>query len=259
MYTKKLSSAALALALIITLPSCIYKIALKKAGILDKENSIIKISNQQKEICFLPMHHIGKKEFYDDTKRQLDSLTNLGYYIFFEGLSIKTIDEKIKDTLLRKMRSVTGVDLVNLVKNGGYIDSATGHTIFPNKGLNRIVKKEKLVGQPSSLKKPKLETATGMGVDEDLSNLIKGFEAKYGIIRLTDKDWNTALGEPFKINNGNSKFKKEYIRIYLRNKYLAQQIASSTHNKIVLVYGKNHKKGLVEELQKIDATYNIIQ
>ncbi|NOU39627.1 MAG: hypothetical protein HOO89_13010 [Ferruginibacter sp.] len=259
MYTKKLNSVALALAIILTLQSCIYRIALKQAGILDKENSIIKISNQQKEICFLPMHHIGKKEFYDDTKRQLDSLINLGYYVFFEGLNNKTIDEKIKDTLLRKMRSVTGVDLVNLVKKGGYIDSATGLTIFPNKGLNKIIKKENLVSQPSNLKKPKIEMATGMGVDEDLSNLIKGFEAKYGIIQLTDKDWNTNLGEPFKIKNGNSKSKKEYIKQYLRNKYLAQQIVSSTHNKIVLVYGKNHKKGLLEELQKIDATYNIVQ
>ena len=47
---------------------------LKNAGIFDNRISVRKLSNDKKDLVFMPMHHIGKQAFYDDVKSQIDSL-----------------------------------------------------------------------------------------------------------------------------------------------------------------------------------------
>ena len=45
----------------ILLSSCLTKIALKSLGVFEKSVSVNYITNDKKQIVFLPMHHIGTK------------------------------------------------------------------------------------------------------------------------------------------------------------------------------------------------------
>ena len=56
--------------------------ALKKSGVFDTKSGLKVIENNQKKIIFIPMHHIGKKEFYDDVANKVDSLQNLNFSVF---------------------------------------------------------------------------------------------------------------------------------------------------------------------------------
>jgi hypothetical protein len=51
--------------------------AYRYIGVFDKEAKEKRISNEKKELVFIPMHHVGKKEFYDDVKKKIDSLHQL--------------------------------------------------------------------------------------------------------------------------------------------------------------------------------------
>ena len=93
-------------------------------GVFDKEVSKKYISNGTKKLVFFEMHHVGKQEFYDDVKHDLDSLLGEGYKLFFEGVGLdKSIDSLTKDTLFRKVRKITGMDMNALSKNNGYLDT----------------------------------------------------------------------------------------------------------------------------------------
>ena len=106
------------------LSSCFTKIALNSMGVFDKEVSKKYISNGNKNLVFFEMHHVGKQEFYNDVKHDLDSLLGKGYILFFEGVGLnKPKDSLTMDTLFRKVRKITGMDMNALSKNNGYLDT----------------------------------------------------------------------------------------------------------------------------------------
>ena len=249
------------LLLSLSFQACLVKTLMKSIGIYDKTNTIQKISNGEKDLCFLPMHHIGKQEFYDDTKTKLDSLSKNGYYIFFEGIQGKNmVDKNQRDTLFRKLRRLTGIDLYKMGKGGGYIDSLTNESVFNNSIIDNRIKKDKLVNQPASLRKTN-DTTLGRGADASLTEMITKYETKYGKVVLNENDFNIPLGEKYDRTKGEkiSKEKRKYLILDIRNEEIANQIYNSTNKKIVLVCGKNHFDGLLEALKKLDNKFEAVK
>ncbi len=82
---KKITILSVLIFAICSLSSCIQKILLKKVGAFDKSATTKEITNGDKTIVFVPMHHVGKQEFYNDVRQKIDSLQKNGYIIYYEG------------------------------------------------------------------------------------------------------------------------------------------------------------------------------
>ncbi len=132
----------LSLILLIT-SSCVSLIlnsALNDMGAFDEKVKIDNLSNGNKEIAFINMHHIGRKEFFNDVSAKVDSLQEQNYLIFYESvIEDKNRDSLLKDENRRKIRKIIGfipeqhLDTVNNNVFGKYKYSGAknGHSIPP--------------------------------------------------------------------------------------------------------------------------------
>ena len=222
-------------------------------GVFDKEVSKKYISNGKKHLVFFEMHHVGKQAFYDDVKHDLDSLLGEGYKLFFEGVGLdKSIDSLTKDTLFRKVRKITGMDMNALSKNNGYLDTVNNKLAGKKTSL---IKKNKLVNQPPRMY-PKDDTIRTKRVDANYLSLVIAVEKKFGPIVLEPIDYNTKFGEKY-TTPGNKTMRNYFIQEY-RNELIADAIIRDTASKIILLYGKKHLEGIFENLKKSDANYKMV-
>ncbi|MEP6467461.1 MAG: hypothetical protein ABJB05_14225 [Parafilimonas sp.] len=236
------------LILLFTFCSC-YTTVFQFMGVMDKSPSLKSMTNPQKEIIFIPMHHIGKQAFYSNVKKQVDSLRNIGYSIYFEGVKFSRLnDSLVNDTLSMKLRKLIGVDFRSMKSNGGYID--TVNNTFMGKKV-KAIKRHKLVNQPKSYNF--FDTSVDRRVDVYLSDALNAFENKYKLIILNACDFSTKPGEKYQC--GNIKGDKKFVTRQYRNEFIATEIVKDSHNKIVLVYGAKHYKGILKELQLKDSTW----
>ncbi|MBP9098018.1 MAG: hypothetical protein KBF74_04320 [Ferruginibacter sp.] len=233
-----------------TFSSCFKQIALNSLGIFEKKVPTKYITNGEKAIVYLPMHHIGKKEFYDHVKHVTDSLIRDGYILYLESVTPgKVTDSLQKDTLYRKARKITGVDLQSLKTNGGYLDT--------NKNtLNGMKIKQKLVNQPKPIP-ANYDSIRSKVVDATLLQLITACEEKFGPIVLEQSDFEMKPGEMQKIPFKNEK--KQYFLLTFRNEFITESILKDQNKKIALMYGAKHFEGILENLQKADKNYKEVE
>ena len=62
----------------------VYDKIFKHKGIYDESIHLETLENDDKEIIFFPIHHLGRDLFYKDVKKKVDSLKKEGYYFFKE-------------------------------------------------------------------------------------------------------------------------------------------------------------------------------
>lgn len=236
-----------------TFSSC-YTLLFKSYGILDKSASPKKISSSNKEVIYIPMHHVGKKEFYADVKMRLDSLQKEGYAIYYEGTKYTRENDSLKnDTIAMKLRKVLGIDLNAMKSQGGYLDTLNG-TLVGKK--IKAVSKHHLVNQPKNYLM--LDTITAKRADIYLSDALLAFEEKYGTVVLTDCDYRMKTGEKYTCDTYKQKEARQFILIDYRNQHLSGEILNDPHSKIAIIYGAKHFKGVLENLQQKDSTWKSI-
>ncbi len=220
-------------------------------GVLKKTASVKQINNSEKKIVFIPMHHIGKESFYRDAMNKIDSLKHAGYTVYYEGLKFSRMNDSLKnDTLAMKLRKVIGLDMRAMKSNGGYIDTIN-NTVMGVKV--KAVKRHHLVNQPRGY--TMFDTTIDKRADVYLSDALNAFEEKYGPIALTDCDFNTKPKDKYKCNGYKGSGDKNFITLDYRNEFIVNEIIKDAHNKIVIVYGARHFKGVLEGLQKHDSTW----
>lgn len=220
------------------LTSC-YSIIGTTAGLHRKTVDVTELTVPNKQVAFVGMRHLGKKAYYADVKAVVERYQNLGYTPYLE--SIKRIgtngeDMKVDTICLMKLRKITTMDL-----SRGY--SKQQRTVF-----DKLVTTHNLIDQP---KYTDLGVKKMLIMDIDYVTLIKYFELKYFEVTLDSCDLATPLGTRYKC----SPFRPEWRRTFtddvvldIRNKYLTQQILTSSDDKILVIYGKGHLKGLKKEL-----------
>lgn len=177
---------------------------------------------KDKTIVFVPMLHIGKSVFYEDVKKNLDSLRSEGFVIFYENVKFdreKYSPEEL-DTLNRKIRKLLGFYFTN------YKDST-------NLSLPKSFFNDKYVLQTKA--------RTGIvekdrKVDLPLDSLVQLYEKKFGEIILAPCDFATPLKAEYNCKTLNS----EYVRHTARDEFILKKIREAPYKKIVLVYGKSH-------------------
>ena len=231
------------LLLLLTLTSCSLIFpsrVLKRSGVFKSKGDlkVIKSNNKEQKILFLGMRHIGRKEFYDDVAKKIDSLQKLEYVVFYENVKdTKDVDFLTVKNSAMKLRKLFGYPPEK------HLDTTTNIIA----GSIKYRGKYKLINQPkySALKADYL-TATWS--DVGLTELITEFEKKYSEIKLDSCDFKTDLkNRDYKCKKAKRKlaknFKKEFISDY-RDKHLANKIIESKKNKILVVYGAAHYYGL---------------
>ena len=235
---------------IILLSSCLTKIALNNLGVFEKSVSVKFITNNKKQIVFLPMHHIGTSEFYKDEARIVDSLVQKGYSVFYEAVNKGNItDELLFDTLKLKFRKITGIPKNSKGKTGLSIDTVN-NTLFGKK--SKLVTKYNLRNQGLSYFK-KYDSTKVINVDASISEMIFAYEKKYGVIVLNKNDFDVKFGDSYK--HRESKEKRNFFTIETRNNIVTNVLMKSNANKIVLVYGSAHFNGIFKNLQAEDKNY----
>jgi hypothetical protein len=231
------------------LQSCVG-IALKSIGAHASSAELRILKSKTKTVCFIPMHHVGKKVFYDDVHRISDSLGRLGYVAFYEGVDTRLKDSLALDLLKRKWRKMMGFYL----DKSGYIDSN-------HRFMGRYKLSKKYVNQPQAETLIAASTQPE-NVDVTMEDLFGAFEKRVAPIELETCDMAIALDSLYKgcqplrvtAQKQYNIFQDDFILKY-RNQHVAHAIQHHENQKIIVIYGSGHFKGLLEELKAIDSTW----
>ena len=212
----------------------LYNIGLNKLGVYDETLSLEKIESIKKEVVFFPMIHIGTEPFYKNISLKIDSLKMLGFVFYLENVEV----DINSDSLLRKYKKISGIAF----NQNGYTDNID--SLFKNK----FKPKKKIISQPS-YNTLGIDSTFGRVVDRTLKDLITYYEINNGEIILEDCDFQTSIFEKSICNDPkiSQDITNDY-RIDYRNKKVVQEILSDTSNKVAVIYGKKHIKGITDLL-----------
>lgn len=182
-----------------------------------------------KEILFLPMHHMGKPEFYDNVKEIIKNKKEDGFRVYYELVSTDfTDDDSLRNEIRRKARKIKGF-------SGTYKDNASGSYF------------SKYIQQPSY---PDLGVdSTDIWADVNYLQLITYWENVNSKIILDSTDMNTPFNE--KLDRGAFYTKDEFNNVFIdyRNKHLINIIKNNSDKKILILYGKGHLKNFRKQLK----------
>jgi hypothetical protein len=225
-------------------------------GVENEKTEFKFIDNKEQEIIFIPMHHVGRKEYYDDVANKVDSLQKLNYTVFYEGV----VDGKEKDSLIRKKNLLKLRKIMGFFPQGqkGYLDTTTNIIA----GKIKYKGKHRLINQPN-YKQLKVDSLTSTRADVSLTELITDFEKNYGQIKLDSCDYRTGFKDKnYKCKKSKRSLRKKFTNGYVkdyRNKFLANKLFKSKKNKILVIYGDAHFSGLWYQLYLLDNNYTLIR
>lgn len=215
--------------------STLINYALEKKGIYDDRITTKTFSIADKQIVFLPMQHVGRKEYYDDVKRKIDSLKSKDYVFFYE----KIIDDT-KDTLdLYKFRKIIHFG----IPKNGYVN------LLDSLYKSGTKFKYTLINQPS-IEDFGLTNKISFNVDMTIKTLINNVGKSKGIV-LEQCDFINSYTQNYKCTD--KLLTKEEWNKYLiddRNEFLLNEVKKSKFKKIVIIFGKAHLEGFENQIIK---------
>jgi len=216
-------------------------------GMLKEKTPAYQLRLADKEVIFIPMHHIGKASYYEAVKLAVLTYQQAGYTVFYESISYADEDPDSRDLYDKKYRYLVG-------RHPGYQKTYSG--IFADTTAN-YQGKSNIIYQPSYLK---LGVDFNQAIKADIpkNELIDEYEYRYGQIPLTQCDSLTRLDQLYQCIGGSLKeknrFDKEFI-MELRDQYLATLIDQSEENKILVIFGRAHYKNVVKQLLRYDPNW----
>jgi hypothetical protein len=204
-----------------------------------KKCKIVELSNGDKTIKFIPMHHVGKPKFYLNVYEKVSSLKEDGYIVYYESAKSDLIEDSLQqDIYQRKFRKMLGFH----IDSTGYAKYFENSSIFKN-----------MIAQPAY---------KNLGVDDidkwvDVSQnkLVDAYEQAYGVIELDPGDRQIPLNSRYQTALRLPKDNVKSIIIDYRNQHLAGQIQQAHDKKILVLYGALHLDGSFDELKKLDKTW----
>ncbi len=220
----------LCLPLLLNLTSCQAIKMVKRMN--ETEVDLHTISNGKQTVQFIPMIHIAKPEFYENVKASIGEAKKEGYVLYYEWIDF---DDASLETKL-KIREMVGLIpspegyanvLAPLVENGYVVQTEEMFLgIVNNKDEN---------------------------TDIDATELVNTYEKRYGEISITDENRNLPLTEQYKATQ--SKKDVHAILLDYRNEHLVDEILKRADEKVIVIYGAEHQKGIFKLLQESDASW----
>lgn len=195
----------------------------------------VDFASDDKKIHFIDMIHLGQQEFYDNVAQEVKKYKEDGYVLFYEW-----IDYETADTLtLRKTKKIVGM-------------------IPSKKGYNLMIERIEVEGVVFQENEQFMNQVNSLDFNVDITpqELIQEYENRHREVQLSNEDLQVPLYGDFNFNN-----EKSVMDIILnhRNKILAERIQNSKYDKIIVMYGADHQKGVLEELQKIDSSWKKVK
>ncbi len=211
-------------------------LAMKIVGAYDDQVIISKLSNNEKEVVLIPMHHLGTVLFYKDVKLKIDSLKQKGYYFYTEEVKADK-----KDTItIRKAIKLTGVPFSK--NNLGY------KHFFDSLYKGKIKLKKELVDQPKPIELG-LDSLNSRNVDVTFKEIVDYYEKKYGELKLQPCDFKKSFYERPDCKDAMiSKKIKDDVILDFRNRNIVDVLVKDKRQKIAIIYGGGHFKGIREAL-----------
>lgn len=230
--------------LLLLLASCnsFYLNSMKRIGLFDNQAYLEEIKVPEKKVIFVPMQHVGTKDYYKDVKYKMDSLQNLGFKPFIESIIIPDyLDINQKEYFYKKFRKITG-NVGNL-----YLDTINNTFV----GKVKLPNNHNLINQPPN--DELFDMSEAVNIDAHLDSIILKFEKMHGTIALTKCDLETDIYDlSYNCKTLDKKTQllfKELFTLRYRDSIIADATLKSNNRKIVLVYGKNHFEGLKKFLE----------
>lgn len=214
-----------------------YNMAFAKTGMFDESIDLISLKNGNKTIVFFPMTHVSTPLFFADVKSKIDSLNKENFYFYYEMISA----DKKQDTVLRKIRKIRGVPF----NRQGYKESLDSMIQKKNIKLDKEV-----IDQPSYPQLGIIENKS-QNLDVSLSEIMEYYESIFEPLVLEECDFNNSIYEFTsckELENAEERYNK--VAVDFRNKHVIDHvIQDSIHNKISIIYGRNHIDGMVKLLK----------
>lgn len=245
--------------------SCKPLTALKK---MNSEDATVEEwkNSTNKNVTFLSMVHLGKPEFYTNVQKTITRLKSEGYIVFYEGVKPGHIsDSALSPTIIEKYSKIPEVrtrdidSLKRLIYNIKF-KRMTG--IFPDTAsLSNFIEDHNLFRNKMVQPPPAVLGITEVDLNVDVTSveLVNSYEQSFGEIELKQIDFAVPFNEPLP---GFRKLKPQSVALIIlnyRNNHLATSIQNSAHNKILVLYGLAHKKGTLEILKQLDATWKVLK
>ena len=205
-----------------------------------KDAKVIEFRNEFKTVKFIPMHHVGKPEFYADVAIKVMALKEEGYIVYFEAAKMDHIEDSLKlDEYKRKFRKMLGIH----VDSTGYTKHLENYSLFRN-----------MIDQPAY--KDLGVTDGDVRVDLPQNKLVDAYEEKYDTIELAigDRQLPLTAGYP----SSALCLPKHRVRTIIidhRNRFLAEYVHHAIDKKVVIIYGLLHVNGTFDELKKLDGSW----
>lgn len=214
------------LILAMSFSSCTTMLAIKT--LRQEEASVSTYTNGTKTIHFIGVAHVAKPEFYESVIEQIKADKKDSFVLFYE----KAKWENESDSTLRKFRRFIGL----IPSTDNYKEHlkpliSRGYVVQDN---NRFLN---------------LVDTLDFNMDVSVSEMVEAYERKFGPIVLSEIDFDTPLKSSLPVHEPRSQVRD--IIIDYRNSCLAKEIHNSKHKKITVVYGVLHRKGTIQELNKL--------
>ena len=224
-----------------TLTSCksIISSYLISRGDIKKDYKVLKNEKTGQTIVFLPMIHIGTKQYFNQARKIIDSLRDEKFKFYYENIKIDSdLDSLEKDIYRKKTRSIIGFNPLLQSENNS---------------LPKSYKKKKYILQDYKLMGlNKKDTKLDMSQNQ----IIDSIEAKYGKLKLTECDHNTGNFEKYNCKTNNDKFAFALTNEF-RDPFISNQILDLKEEKIVMIYGRMHWYMVYPDLKK--AGFDIVE
>ena len=201
-----------------------------------KKAKVVSFTHQNKSLKFIPLVHFGQPEFYSAIKDSVTAYKKKGYIVFYELVTTRA-DEKTEPEAYNKE-----LLLIRRMFNG---ENLTPESY--EEDLKEIF--------PSAIAQPNYKDLgideNDLNVDVDIIDIAEEYTRLYGEIKLTPCDYDTPVDSKEylceKIKN-----KMDPIIVDFRNEHLANEIHNSKNDKILILYGLLHEKGVKKLLRKME-------
>ncbi len=233
----KIKKLVLLLIIILGLSSCMEILYKTLTPNKPKPTKFEKCKNSIcKEVIIIPMVHLAKPKYYEESKRIITNLRRKNYSFFYERVAFPNNADSLKlDTLKRKMRKLVGLafgfNLTNPKFRGAYPK-------FFSSG------KYKMQNPDDSGYSYQVDRLVDLSVLE----VLNAYEQKFGKIKLTECDFKTKFDDKYWCDNLKN---KDYVIKDLREKFIIKEVEKSNEKKIGLIYGKIHTKGFEDRLLEL--------
>ena len=189
-------------------------------------------NSETRNIILVPNTHFGQPEFYADLTDSIHHWKSQGYRIYYEMVKSDTADPFYHTNEL-KWRKINSF-------------SASSPEEYEAE-LQGVFKKG--VGQPSN--EALGITKDDFNADIDFNEFMNKFEEIYGQIVLDSCDLFTPLDSAYSCSRAKKvKSTLDYVMLDYRNENVVKMIEENNDDKIVIIYGMAHIKGILKLLKE---------